>query len=178
MVGGMALFCLALFTALVFESGRDARGSQLQLDVPTEEASQQSAGPDSNAETQEESPRNTSVFAAESNPIPSGIIMALEQAAEEPLEVELNRLLDAIQQGFGESSIQIAPSLRPYAFRLAGRMNIRPGAFRVRVASPREDLAIARAEVLGRLFESAGVVSSRITFVPRTGIHSLTADPA
>ena len=94
------------------------------------------------------------------------------------LDVELSRLLDAIQQGFGESSIQIAPTLRPYAYRLAGRMNIRPGAYRIRVAAPSRNLAEARAQVLGRLFESAGVVSSRLTFVPRSGIHSLTADPA
>ena len=121
---------------------------------------------------------NAAIFTADSAPLPASVITALEQASEEPLDVELSRLLDAIQQGFGESSIQIAPTLRPYAYRLAGRMNIRPGAYRVRVAAPSESLAQARAEVLARLFESAGVLSSRLTFVPRSGIHSLTSDPA
>lgn len=182
----MSLFCLALFIALVFEANRRADGSQLQLDIPAEQAAEQSSPPTPGAdqsdgrhpETATETTRRRGVFDAESHPISSGVITALEQAAEEPLDVELSRLLDAIQQGFGESSIQVAPTLRPYAYRLAGRMNIRPGAYRVRVAAPSEELAIARAEVLGRLFEAAGVVTSRLTFVPRTGIHSLTADPA
>ncbi len=164
--------------ALALESNRAADGPQLQLDVPTEQAAEQPPPSAPAASSGAPVTRRGIVFDAESFPIPASVITALERAAEEPLDVELYRLLDAIQQGFGESSIQIAPTLRPYAYRLAGRMNIRPGAYRVRVAAPSEELAIARAEVLGRLFESAGVVSSRLTFVPRTGIHSLTADPA
>lgn len=186
MVGGIALFCLALITALILESGGNAGGSQLQLDIPAEQASEQTSQSDPSAGqgggllplAATEAAGDRVLFDAESHPISTGVITALEQAAEEPLDVELNRLLEAIQQGFGESSIQIAPSLRPYAYRLAGRMNIRPGAYRVRVAAPSEELANARAEVLGRLFELAGVVNRRLTFVPGMGIHSLTADPA
>ena len=178
----MILFCLALFMALALESNRTADESQLQLDVPAERTADQEIGsaPDEGvmAEAPAEAPHTAAIFTAESAPLPASVITALEQASEEPLDVELSRLLDAIQQGFGESSIQIAPTLRPYAYRLAGRMNIRPGAYRIRVAAPSRNLAEARAEVLGRLFESAGVVSSRLTFVPRSGIHSLTADPA
>jgi hypothetical protein len=186
LVGGLALFCLALFMALAFESNRAADSLQLQLDVPAEQAADlattEEIGTGSEDGLVREAPAETSdnaaVFTAEAAPLPASVITALEQASEEPLDVELSRLLDAIQQGFGESSIQIAPALRPYAYRLAGRMNIRPGAYRVRVAAPSESLAEARAQVLGRLFESAGVVSSRLTFVPRPGIHSLTANPA
>ncbi len=174
----MALFCLAMLTALIFESGAKTDASQLQLDVPSEQTNGQNSTNDEDLTADSPTGRNSAVFAAESHPIPSGMITALEQAAEEPLDVELSRLLDAIQRGFGESSAQIAPTLRPYAYRLAGRMNIRPGAFRIRVAAPNEELAVARTEVLARLFESAGVASNRLTFMPRSGIHSLTAEPA
>ena len=182
----MVLFCLVLTMALVFESNRAIGDTQLRLDVPSEQttdqatASETGSGPggDFMPAAPAEASDHAAVFTAESAPLPTSVITALEQASEEPLDVELSRLLDAIQQGFGESSIQIAPTLRPYAYRLAGRMNIRPGAYRVRVAAPSESLAEARAQVLGRLFESAGVVSSRLTFVPRSGIHSLTADPS
>ena len=178
----MVLFCLALAMALVLESNRDAGGTQLQLDVPAEQTADQEMGSGPGGgfmpEAPAEAPNNAAVFTAESSPLPASVITALEQASEEPLDVELSRLLDAIQQGFGESSIQIAPTLRPYAYRLAGRMNIRPGAYRVRVAAPSESLAEARAQVLAHLFETAGVVSSRLTFAPRSGIHSLTAEPA
>lgn len=172
----MALLCLAMFIALIFESGKDEPGSTLQLDIPTEHIAEQNSSAGESTIARDGS--NTAVFAAEPRAIPSGMITSLEQAAEEPLDVELSRLLDAIQQGFGESSAQIAPTLRPYAYRLAGRMNIRQGAFRIRVAAPNEDLAVARAEVLARLFESAGVASNRLTFMPRSGIHSLTAEAA
>lgn len=182
LVGGLALFCLALFSALVLEAERDEDG-RVHLGSPNEQvdgsARLTDSGPAGSTTVPEaQAARNIAVFDAEPHPVQAGVLTALEQAASEPLEVELSRLLDAIQQGFGETSVQIAPALRPYAYRLAGRMNIRPGAYRVRVAAPREELAIARAEVLARLFEAAGVVSSRLTFVPRTGIHSLMADPA
>ena len=146
--------------ALIFESNRGSSESTLQLDVPAEQAAQTSVSSpggdpfgDAAAETERGAASRSSVFAAESHRVPSSVITALEQASEEPLEVELARLLDAIQQSFGESSIRIAPTLRPYAYRLAGRMNIRPGSYRIRVAAPSEELAVARAEVLGRLFE-------------------------
>ncbi len=181
LVGGLSLFCLALFSALILESGTDTDSTPLQLDRRTEQTGNPAQRPDTapnGAAQAAEASRTIAAYDAEPHAIRAGAITALEQAAEEPLDVELSRLLDAIQQGFGETSVQVAPALRPYAYRLAGRMNIRPGAYRVRVAAPNEGLAIARAEVLARLFETAGVVSSRLTFVPRTGMHSLMADPA
>lgn len=177
MIGGLALLCLALMAALTFEAASEQNASELQLDLPTEHMATQAH---TTAEPVEpETQRDTgsgSVYSAEPSPISTNTLTALEQAAEEPLENEFNMLLQAIQQGFGESSAQIAPSLRPYAFRLAGRLNIRPDNYRVRVSAPIQGLAETRAETLGRLFEAAGVVSSRITFHPRTGIHSLVAE--
>lgn len=116
------------------------------------------------------------IYPADPQSIPATVLAALEQAAEEPLEVELSRLLDALQFGFGESSIQVEPTLRPYAFRLAGRMNVRGGSFRVRVGAYDEALARQRAESLRRLFEAAGVVPGRLQFSPRSGAPGLTAE--
>lgn len=185
MVGFMALFSLALLTALTFEASSGNEPADVSLDMPAGTGAQTPVEPNlpgegpgggTIPETGTEAPTDSPVYDSEAHPISATTLTALEQAAEEPIDIELARLLEAIQQGFGESSIQIEPTLRPYAFRLAGRLNIRPENYRIRVSAPIEDLAIARAEILGRLFESAGVVSNRLTFTPRTGIHSLIAD--
>ncbi|MDX1438754.1 MAG: hypothetical protein R3284_02520 [Rubricoccaceae bacterium] len=182
MVGCLALFCIALFTALIFESTSTRNDGEVQLDmaengfsgsengVIAETAGNRERGSESGA-TRASGGR---VFTADPYPISAAMLTSLEQASEEPLNVELGRLMEAVQQGFGESSAQIEPTLRPYAFRLAGRLNIRLESYRIHVSAPIEELAYARAESLSHLFEAAGVLSNRLTFTPRTGIHNLS----
>ena len=50
----------------------------------------------------------------EPSPIPVELLTRLEAASEEPLDVELSRLLDAIQHGFGRRSAVLEPSCEPF----------------------------------------------------------------
>lgn len=113
------------------------------------------------------------LFPAEPRPVPQDLITSLEAASGEPLPVELGRLLSAIQEGFGVQSIQLAPELRPYAFRMASRFDWNPDTFRVAVTAPTADLAEARAATLRRLFESA-VGAERLQVRSGAGPHALT----
>ncbi|HLT47048.1 MAG TPA: hypothetical protein VK002_07455 [Rubricoccaceae bacterium] len=177
LVGALALVCLALFAALLFEAAEPGQPA-LALDgpAPATAAGGGVARPATDRPAASAAP--DVVFADDPEPIPSGVLTALEQAAEEPLEVELARLLDALQHGFGERSVQVEPTLRPYAFRLAGRLNVRSVSFLVRVSAPDPALAEARAATLRNLFEAAGVAPGRLTIVPRRGAPVLLAEPA
>jgi hypothetical protein len=173
MIGALALACLVLFAALLFEAAEpDAPALALDGAAAAAPAARPVAGP--------AVPQNPPdiVFPDEPEPIPSGVLTALEQATEESLDVEMTRLLDALQHGFGERSVQVEPTLRPYAFRLAGRLNVRAASFRVRVAAPDPALAEARAATLRRLFEAAGVAPGRLQIAARRGAPALLAEPA
>jgi hypothetical protein len=170
-IGALALACLALVAALAFEA--TAPEPPLALDAPAVAAMQAAVPEAAPAPSAPEA-----VFAAEPEPIPTALLTALEQAAEEPLDVELARFLDALQYGFGASSAQVEPTLRPYAFRLAGRLNVRGGSFVVRVAAPDLALAEARAEALRRLLDAAGVVPGHLRVATARGAPTLTAEPA
>jgi hypothetical protein len=174
-IGALALTCLALLAALALEAAE--REAPLALDGPSSLEGPPGAAA-ALAAPRPPAPAPGAVYPDEPEPIPAGLLAVLEQAAEEPLDVELARLLEALLHGFGESSVQVEPTLRPYAFRLAGRLNVRGGAYVVRVAAPDPALAEARAETLGRLFEAAGVVPGRLRVVARRGVPALTAEPA
>ena len=113
------------------------------------------------------------LFPAEPSPVPQGLITDIEAASGQPLQVELGRLLGAIQEGFGRESVQLAPELRAYVFRMGSRFDWNPDTFRVAVTAPTADLAEARATTLRRLFESA-TGSERLQIRSGTGPHSLT----
>ena len=113
------------------------------------------------------------LFPAEPSPVPQGLITDIEAASGEPLPVELGHLLSAIQEGFGRESVQLAPELRAYAFRMASRFDWNPDTFRVAVTAPDAELADARATTLRRLFESA-TGADRLQIRSGTGPHSLT----
>ncbi len=172
-IGGLTLLCLTLVTALLFAADADGE-ERVRLDAPVAGAAHLQAAPVATPPEEPAVPRT--VYAAEPEPIPAGVLAALEQSAEEPLETELARLLDALQYGFGESSVEVEPTLRPYAFRLAGRLNVRGGAFRIRVGAYDGALARQRAETLARLFEAAGVAPGRLQFQPRTGAPGLAVE--
>jgi hypothetical protein len=163
-----------LAAALSFEAA-EPTAPAVALDGPAG-AAEAATLPVADAAAPEDLPE--AVFPDEPEPIPSGVLTALERASEEPLDVELARLLDALQYGFGERSVQVEPTLRPYAFRLAGRLDVRTAAFRVRVAAPDPALAEARAATLRRLFEAAGVAPGRLQFAARRGAPALLAEPS
>ncbi|NNF59411.1 MAG: hypothetical protein HKN04_14340 [Rhodothermaceae bacterium] len=177
LIGGLALLCLVLLATLTFAVS-NADAPSLALDAPPDPVAAARLDATTTRSPQRTEAGSDAVYAAEPNAIPTGVLTALEQASEEPIEVEFNRLLDAIQHGFGESSVQIEPTLRPYAARIAGRLNVRPVSFTVRVAAPDRALAQARARALGRLFDAMGVVSSRLSFTPRAGAPGLSAELA
>jgi hypothetical protein len=115
-------------------------------------------------------------FPADPLPIPTDLLTALEAAGDQPLAVELGRLLDAIQYGFGAESVQLEPTLRSYVFRMASRFEWNPDTFRVAVTAPSADLAQARATVLQQLFADA-VASGRLQVASGTGPHALSLAP-
>ena len=102
------------------------------------------------------------------------MLTRVEDAASEPLEIELGHLLDAIQTGFGERSAQLEPTLRPYVFRIAGRLSVRTETFRIAATAPDLALANARALTLRRLLDMAGVTASRVAIGTGVGPHSLS----
>ena len=113
------------------------------------------------------------LYPAEPRPVPQEVITDIEAASGEPLPVELGRLLSGIQEGFGAESVQLAPELRAYVFRMASRFDWNPDTFRVAVTAPSAELAEARATTLRRLFESA-TGSRRLQIRSGAGPHALT----
>lgn len=169
--GALALVCLVLSATLLFEMAGPTQ-PVLSFDPPALAIGTSSPEPEGAAGA-----LPVAVFSDDPMPIPTGVLTALEQAAEEPLEAELTRLLDALQHGFGEQSVQVEPTLRPYAFRLAGRLNVRMDSFRVIAGAPDPALAEARAATLRNLFATAGVAPGRLTIVARRGAPGLRAEP-
>ncbi|MDX1419318.1 MAG: hypothetical protein R3181_05075 [Rubricoccaceae bacterium] len=168
--GAFALGCLVLSATLLFEMAGPAQPA-LSFDAAVLTVGASEASPEDAAEAPQ------AVFLDDPDPIPASVLTALERAAEEPFETELTRLLDALQYGFGERSVQVEPTLRPYAFRLAGRLNVRTGSFRVIAGAPDPALAEARAATLRNLFATAGVAPGRLTVVARAGAPALRAEP-
>ena len=112
-------------------------------------------------------------YPAEPQPIPAGVLTAIEEAGDGPLEPELSQLLAAVQTGFGERSAQIEPTLRPYLFRIVGRLSVRTDTVRIAATAPDLDLARARAATLRRTLDVAGVSPTRVQIGAGTGAHAL-----
>ena len=168
LIGGLALLCLALSVALAAAVG-DASAS------PDRDANPLAAGPATPPEPDAGGGPTTTpaAFGADPAPIPVDLITRLEEASEQPLDVELSRLLDAVQHGFGDRSVELEPTLRSYVYRMAARFEWNPDTFRVAVTAPDPDLSRARAEVLTRLFEDAAA-SGRLQVQPGAGPHALS----
>lgn len=171
LIGGLALVCLALSVALV---------AALSSDAPdlAQAAPEPPAGPV--IEPLSPSPDDTDPgavspadFPADPAPIPIGLITQLEAASEEPLEVELSRLLEAIQHGFGTRSARLEPTLRSYVYRMSARFEWNPNTFRVAVTAPDVRLAEARKALLDQLFPDA-VATGRLEVGVGAGPHALT----
>ena len=188
LVAGLALVCLALVaalalsgvgTAVAYGTAGTAEPSTALVGggAPRGPAAPTAAAPEASGAAGSESVSVDSLlgaFPAEPDPIPTATITRLEDAGEEPLETEMAHLLDAIQLGFGEGSAQIAPSLRPYLFRIAGRLSVRTETFRIAATAPEPALARARAATLRRLLDVAGVTDSRLSIAAGEGPHALT----
>jgi hypothetical protein len=172
LVGALSLVCLALTAALAIAVTDRPRVEAAPAPADTEGA----AAPDA-AEPALTPPPAPSVspadFSADPAPIPVDLLTRLEEASSEPLAVELSRLLDAIQHGFGRRSAQLEPTLRSYVYRMASRFEWNPDSFRVAVTAPDPDLAAARAVLLERLFEDA-VAAGRLDVGTGVGPHALT----
>ncbi|WP_412062679.1 hypothetical protein [Rubrivirga sp. IMCC45206] len=160
LLGGLSLLCGVLAIALAL-----ALQPQATEAVAAPPVAETAAAP-----APERAP---ATFSAEPTPIPVELITRLEAASEEPLDVELSRLLDAMQHGFGRRGAVLEPTLRSYVYRMASRFEWNPDAFRVAVTAPDPALATARGALLERLFEDA-VAAGRLTVGTGVGPHALT----
>ena len=115
----------------------------------------------------------TPTFPAPATSIPIDMLTQLEAVGQEPIEVELAHLLDAIGHGFGQRSARLEPTLQSYVYRMSSRFEWSPDSFRVAVTAPDADLAAARGDLLERLFANA-VTAGRLRVGTGTGPHSLT----
>ena len=165
LIGGLTLTCLALAAALVMALSGPAAPDASDLAVPV--AAVSAASPDAPAAVP------ATAFDAQPAAIPTSLLTRLEAASDGPLEQEFALLLEGIQIGFGDASVQLEPTLRSYAYRMASRFVWNPDTFRVDVRAPDEALASARAATLVRLFEAA-VDEGRLDVRPSVGPHSLS----
>lgn len=189
-IAGLALTCLALVAALVLSSADRPVEYQSAVAVPgipatatpPDAESAAAAAPEASGESDAPAPSRTqtvavdsllAAFPAEPRPIPTGVITRIEAAETEPVAIELGHLLDAIQTGFGTQSAQLEPTLRPYVFRIAGRLSVRAEPLRIAATAPDGALAQARAATLRRLFDLAGV-STGLSIGAGTGPHALS----
>ncbi|WP_143537631.1 hypothetical protein [Rubrivirga marina] len=172
LVGGLSLVCLALTAALAIAATDRPRVEAAPAPADTDETAP--AGADAPAPVPPPTaPATPADFSAEPAPIPVDLLTRLESASDEPLDVELSRLLDAIHHGFGRRSAQLEPTLRSYVYRMASRFEWNPDTFRVAVTAPDPDLASARAVLLEHLFEDA-VAAGRLDVGVGVGPHALT----
>ena len=174
LVGALSLVCLALTAALAIAVTDRPRVEAAPAPADTEDAPTPDAAEPASATPAAPAPSvSPADFSADPAPIPVDLLTRLEQASDEPLDVELSRLLDAIQHGFGSRSAQLEPTLRSYVYRMASRFEWNPDTFRVAVTAPDPDLAAARAALLERLFEDA-VAAGRLDVGTGVGPHALT----
>ena len=169
LIGGLALACLALTVALLaaLTAAPTPDAAPVQIAPPVETASADAApDPTPLAAT-------PASFPAEPASIPIELITELEASSDQPLEVELARLLDAIQHGFGTGSVRLEPTLRSYVYRMSSRFEWNPDSYRVAVTAPSDALADARGALLRDLFADA-VASGRLQISAGTGPHALT----
>ena len=159
-ISGLSILCLALAAALV--ASLDARPADDDLAATVQV---------SDAEPAPEAPAQA--FVSEARTIPTSLLTRLEAATDAPLESELRILLEAVQIGFGDSSVQLEPTLRTYAYRTSSRFVWEPDSFTVTVQAPDPELAAARASTLSRLFETA-LDEGRLQFETATGPHALS----
>lgn len=178
-LAGLTLACLGLMAALVLTSA-NAPQEYVPMARTAAGAEPSTAALGTTPEAPKPKPQVLSLdslaatFPAEARPIPTEMITRVEDAASEPLEIELGHLLEAIQTGFGERSVQVEPTIRPYVFRMAGRLTVRSDSFRIAVTAPDDALATARAATLRRLFDTAGVPSPRLSIGVGSGPHALS----
>lgn len=181
-VSALALLCLSLAVALVLSSSEAP--VEYAATAPTE-GSEPSTARLPVATAPPERPQAQGVatlsldslraaYPAEPQSIPTAMLTQIEDAGTAPLAVELGHLLDAVQTGFGDRSAQIEPTLRPYLFRIAGRLSVRTDTLRIAATAPDLDLARARAATLRRTLDVAGVSDSRVAIGAGIGPHRLT----
>ena len=177
LVLGLTLTSLLLLAAAVLATDAPAEprtptdaGAAAALSAGLDDHHLESETPDTERTASRHIP---ALYPAEPRPVPQGVITDIEAASGEPLPVELGRLLSGIQEGFGAESVQLAPELRAYVFRMASRFDWNPDTFRVAVTAPSAELAEARATTLRRLFESA-TGSRRLQIRSGAGPHALT----
>ena len=177
-IGGLSLLCLALAASLAVAVAEPARVEAAPPAADTQEVSAADVtaadvtAPEP-AEAEDTPTATPASFTAEPTSIPVELLTRLEEASDQPLEVELSRLLEAIQFGFGRRSAQLEPTLRSYVYRMGSRFEWNPDSFRVAVTAPDPALASARAAQLERLFEDA-VAAGRLDVGTGIGPHALT----
>ena len=170
-IGGLALLCVALSAALAVTVAEAGPPAETAADATAETPPAGATAEASTAAATADAP--SAAYTADPAPIPVDLITRLEEASEEPLDVELSRLLDAIQHGFDRRSVALEPTLRSYVYRMSSRFEWNPDTFRVAVTAPDAALAQARTATLTHLFEDAAA-SGRLQVRPGVGPHALS----
>ena len=158
-IGGLSLLSLTLLLALV--------------SVMSGEPAPDAESPSEREPTAEAAPAATPAsFPAEPSTIPVDLITRLEEAGDQDLSVELSRLLDAVQHGFGRRSARLEPTLQAYVYRMSSRFQFNHDSHRVAVTAPDASLAAARAALLEQLFADA-VAEGKLEVGHGVGPHAL-----
>ena len=168
------LLLLAVLAATILTIEERAAASPVLVAPVTEPAAPSApAAPAASAAPPTPADDVPAAYPAAPEPIPAALLTQLEAASDAPLATELRVLLEAIQSGFGASSVQLEPTLRSYAYRMASRFEWNPDAYRIAVTAPDAGLAEARAATLNRLFQTA-VAAGRLDIRARVGPHALS----
>ncbi len=171
-IGALALLALALAVALAVTLDVPPDALPHELATPQAEGT---GAPPAQVSTRPADTRaapSPSDFPADPSPIPVDLLTRLEEAGDQPLDIELSRLLDAIQFGFGRRSARLDPTLRSYVYRMASRFEWNPESYRVAVTAPDPELAAARGALLEQLFSDA-IAAGRLQIGTGVGPHAL-----
>ena len=160
-IGGLSL--LSLLLALALAAALTSPEPSADVSPPPASAPAEPAAPALAA---------PATFSAEPSPIPVDLITRLEEAGDQEFDVELSRLLDAVQHGFGRRSARLEPTLQAYVYRTSSRFLFDADRHRVAVTAPDAPLAAARAALLEQLFADA-VAEGKLEVGHAVGPHAL-----
>lgn len=93
----------------------------------------------------------------------------LEAGSQEPVVGELAVVLTTVAELYEPEGAAVAPAIRPYLARLAGRLNSRGERYHARIYAADPALAERRAAELRHAFDSVGLIPDLLTLTGAPG---------